>query len=55
MSHASMYLYLDPICVNVGEVDLQGYMYNLILLLLLVIVDTKAAPVLYIVGQQYSC
>ena len=38
MSHTSMYLYLDPIRVKVGEGDLYGYMYKLILLITTIII-----------------
>ena len=32
------YLYLDPICVKAGKVDLNGYMYKLILLITVIII-----------------
>ena len=38
MSHTSMYLYLDPIRVKVGEGDLYGYMYKHILLITTIII-----------------
>ena len=34
MSHALMYLYLNPSCAKAGEVVLQGLMYKLILLMM---------------------
>ena len=37
MSHASMYLYLDPLRDRVGEGDLHGYMYKLLLLIIIII------------------
>ena len=38
MSHTSMYLYLDPLRVKVGEGDLQGYKYKLLLLIIIIII-----------------
>ena len=32
------YLYLDPICVKAGKVDLNEYMYKLILLMTIIII-----------------
>ena len=34
MSHALMYLYLNPSCAKAGEVGLQGLMYKLILIII---------------------
>ena len=38
MSHTSMYLYLDPLRVKVGEGDLHGYKYKLLLLIIIIII-----------------